>query len=247
MRARPQPRERVPSATSARRRPEPLRSVPHSRQHASSARARPMSLSRSSSTAARCDVRTAGRGAQGGRKRGRRVAARREDGARRVAGERRGGVVGDDHAVVDDRDAPAQRLRLFHVVRRVEHRHGVLLAEAADAVDDVAARLRVDAHRRLVEEEQARRVRFSSRSGTYVKDDSVAGRRRPGVRSPKLCPARPRDAPATPAPRAGACPQAMAGGAAPATRAPGEPARRCARAPSPRVPRAHVARHPAPA
>ena len=57
----------------------------------------------------------------------------------------------DDAAAVHDRDAIAQRLGLVEVVRR-QHDGAVLGGDRADHVPEVAARLRVEAGRGLVEE-----------------------------------------------------------------------------------------------
>src|SRR5665647_1431278 len=64
------------------------------------------------------------------------------------------GPDGDHLAVVDDADAIAELLRLGHVVGRVQDRHA-LVAEREDAVEDRAPALRVDAHCRLVQVQDA--------------------------------------------------------------------------------------------
>ena len=61
-------------------------------------------------------------------------------------------VAGDDLAVVHDDDAVAQPLGLFHVVRRVEQRLAAV-AQRLEVVEDGVAALRVDADRRLVEDQ----------------------------------------------------------------------------------------------
>ena len=64
-----------------------------------------------------------------------------------------GRPLGDDHAALDDRHPVGELLRLLEVVRREEDR----LAEVAQAGDDRpggAARRRIEARRRLVEEDQ---------------------------------------------------------------------------------------------
>ena len=71
--------------------------------------------------------------------------------------QRRGRVEGDDLAAVHDRDPPAE-LGLVHVMGGHEDRDLLLLLELADVAPDRAPRLRVEADRRLVEEEDARRV-----------------------------------------------------------------------------------------
>ena len=58
---------------------------------------------------------------------------------------------GDDAAVVDDGDAIAEPLRLFHVVRGVDDR-GARAAQGLDHFEDAVARLRIDADGRLVHE-----------------------------------------------------------------------------------------------
>ena len=65
------------------------------------------------------------------------------------AGER---VAGDDLAVVDDDDAVAQALGLFHVVRGVEQRLAAT-AQRLEVVEDGVAALRIDADGRLVEDQ----------------------------------------------------------------------------------------------
>ena len=72
-----------------------------------------------------------------------------------AAAERPRRPLGDDPAAGDDRDAVGELLGLVHVVRREEDG----LAERAQPVDHVpggAARRRVEARRRLVEEDQLR-------------------------------------------------------------------------------------------
>ncbi len=61
-------------------------------------------------------------------------------------------VAGDDLAVVDDDDAVAQPLGLFHVVRRVEQRLAAA-AQLLEVVEDGVAALRIDADGRLVEDQ----------------------------------------------------------------------------------------------
>ena len=70
---------------------------------------------------------------------------------RRVA-ELFGRPVGHDPAVVDDDDPVAEPLGLLHVVRRVEDRLP-RVAQRLEALEDRVPALRVDAGRRLVEEE----------------------------------------------------------------------------------------------
>ena len=68
--------------------------------------------------------------------------------------ERRGGVVGDDAAVVDHHDPLGERVGLVEVVRGEHDRRAVLGAQAQDVLLQVGPALRVEAGRRLVEEEQ---------------------------------------------------------------------------------------------
>ncbi len=88
------------------------------------------------------------------------------------------GALRDDEAVAQDREPVGEVLRLVHVVGRQQHR----LAEVAQALDHVprvAARLRVEAGRRLVEEHEV-----------GVADDARA-RRRPGASGrPRAAPTR---------------------------------------------------------
>ena len=91
---------------------------------------------------------------------GRQLAARRELDAIALADHGRelaARALGDDPPLVDDPDAIAEALRLLHVVGRVEDGHA-LPAELLDARQDRVAALRVDADRRLVEDEQPRLV-----------------------------------------------------------------------------------------
>ena len=76
--------------------------------------------------------------------------------------ERLGRVERDDLAVVHDRD-PVAPLGLVHVVGGHEDRDLLALLELADVVPDRAARLRIEADRRLVEEQHARRVHQPAR------------------------------------------------------------------------------------
>ena len=59
----------------------------------------------------------------------------------------------DDVAVVHDGDAIAQLLRLIHVVRR-QHDRPALALEGDDQIPQLAPGLRIEAGRRLVEEDQ---------------------------------------------------------------------------------------------
>ena len=64
---------------------------------------------------------------------------------------------GDDLRLVHDDEAIAQLLRLVHVVGRQDERHAALL-EPVQAVPQQVPRLRVQAGRRLVEEQDRRLV-----------------------------------------------------------------------------------------
>src|SRR5580693_9309028 len=72
------------------------------------------------------------------------------------------GVEHDDAAVVHDRDAVAV-LRLVHVVGGQEDGDVLARLQLADVAPDRAARLRVQADRRLVQEQHARRVQQAAR------------------------------------------------------------------------------------
>ena len=72
--------------------------------------------------------------------------------------QRRGGALGHDLAVVDDRDPVGDALRLLHVVRREKHRHLLVAAQLADEFPDLVAGLRVEPGGRLVEEQNPRPV-----------------------------------------------------------------------------------------
>ena len=67
------------------------------------------------------------------------------------------GAFGDDAAMVDDGDAVAEALGLFHVVGGVEDGHA-FGAQGLDHLKDAIARLRIDADGGLVHEHQARAV-----------------------------------------------------------------------------------------
>ena len=56
-------------------------------------------------------------------------------------------------AGVDDRDAIAEALGFFHVMRRVDDRAAFAM-QRLDALEDLVARLRIDADGRLVEQQQ---------------------------------------------------------------------------------------------
>ena len=64
-------------------------------------------------------------------------------------------VEGHDLAVIDDGDAVAEPLGFVHVMRGEQH-SAAGLAEAADDVPELAARLRIEAGRRFVEKQQLR-------------------------------------------------------------------------------------------
>ena len=69
------------------------------------------------------------------------------------------GVVGDHPAVVDDHDATGEGVGLLEVVRGEHDRAAALGVQPADLLLEVGAVLRVEAGRRLVEEEHPRQVR----------------------------------------------------------------------------------------
>ena len=83
------------------------------------------------------------------------VDADRDDVAGDLALELVGRALGDDPAVVDDRQPVGQRVGLLEVVGREEDRRA-RLAQAADLVPHPGSRLRVEAGRRLVEEQDRR-------------------------------------------------------------------------------------------
>ena len=60
-------------------------------------------------------------------------------------------VVGENAPVIHDDDAIAQPLNLFHVVRRIDHRSS-LAGQHLDGLENGIAALRVDTHRRLIEQ-----------------------------------------------------------------------------------------------
>ena len=102
---------------------------------------------------------TAGRPAQCVRRAGRPAPSREgelDDVLAAEPGDQLGRRAQGDHlAVIDDRHPVAQPLGLVHVVRRQQD-GPALGAEAADDVPELPARLRVEAGRRLVEEQQLR-------------------------------------------------------------------------------------------
>jgi hypothetical protein len=71
-------------------------------------------------------------------------------------------ALGDDAAVVHDREAVAQALGLFHEVRG-EHERLAFLRQAAQPLPDQVARLRVEAGGRLVHENELRVVHQRAR------------------------------------------------------------------------------------
>ena len=66
-------------------------------------------------------------------------------------------------AVIDDRDAVAQLVGFVHVVRRDEHRQVALRLDPLQHLPHGDARDRIEAGRRLVEEEDARLVHQAAR------------------------------------------------------------------------------------
>jgi hypothetical protein len=90
-------------------------------------------------------------------------------------------VEDDDLAAVHDRDAVAD-LRLVHVVRGHEDRRPLGLLQRPDVAPDRAARLWVQADRRLVEEQHARRVHQAA--GDLQAPAHAAGERHHGLVAP---------------------------------------------------------------
>ena len=91
-----------------------------------------------------------------GARRGQHVAAKREPDLLALADQRHellARPLGADLAAVDDPDAVAEALGLLHVVGRVEDRHAAG-PELGDGLEDRVAALGVDAHGRLVEEQE---------------------------------------------------------------------------------------------
>ena len=77
--------------------------------------------------------------------------------------EPRRGVVGDDQAVVDDDHPVGDRVGLLEVVGGQHDRGAVLRVQPLDLLLEVGPVLRVEAGRRLVEEQQPRRVHQADR------------------------------------------------------------------------------------
>src|SRR5690606_30107202 len=96
----------------------------------------------------------------------------RDDLARDLALERLRRALGNDLAVVDDRDPVAQRVRLVEIVRRDEYRHP-FAAKPADLVPHPRAALRIQPGRRLVEEQRLRRMNDAER---YVDAPALTAR-----------------------------------------------------------------------
>jgi hypothetical protein len=65
--------------------------------------------------------------------------------------------------LVDNRDALRDALGFLHVVRRQEHGDAFLFVERLDLRPQLVARLRIETERRLVEEQDLRRVQESAR------------------------------------------------------------------------------------
>ena len=72
--------------------------------------------------------------------------------------QRRRRALGDDPPVVDDPDAVGEHVGLLEVLRREEDGDALLAREPLDLGPERAAALRVEARRRLVEEQHARLV-----------------------------------------------------------------------------------------
>jgi hypothetical protein len=93
----------------------------------------------------------------GQRRRQRLVELEAQHRARRPGQQRRRAVEGDDAALLEHRDARAQRLGLLEVVRRQQHGMA-LLVEAGDELPERLAQLDVDARGGLVEDDHGRAV-----------------------------------------------------------------------------------------
>ncbi len=89
-----------------------------------------------------------------------RVLQRRRAGSRLELG---GGADRDDAAVIDHGDAMRHAVGLVHVVRGEEHGDALGLVEPLDVRPHLVAALRIEAERRLVEEEHARGVEQAAR------------------------------------------------------------------------------------
>src|SRR5215467_4518460 len=83
-----------------------------------------------------------------------------------------GAALGDDTAVVDDRDAVAELVGLVQVMRGQEHRCAIR-AQAAHLLPEMGTALRIEARGGLVEEEQRRPVHQAKR---YVQTPALASR-----------------------------------------------------------------------
>ena len=110
-----------------------------------------------------------------------------------------GRALGDDPAVVDDPDAVGEHVRLLEVLRRQEDGHALVAREPPDLLPERGAALRVEARRRLVEEEDRRVVdqrRAQGRAGASCRPSTCGScGRRPSV-SPTRVEQRGRSAPA---------------------------------------------------
>src|SRR2546427_2613064 len=89
----------------------------------------------------------------------------------------RGTSLGDNLAQVDDRDALAELVRLFHVLGRQEDRHVLLPVKATQILPHRDPRLRVEAGRGLVQEQDSRVVH---EAGTQVEPPPHPARVRVG-------------------------------------------------------------------
>ena len=74
----------------------------------------------------------------------------------------------DDAPAVDDGDAVTQRVRLVHVVCRQQDRGVVRVAQFADEDLHVLLRARIEAGRRLVQQQQDRRGQERARDGDFL-------------------------------------------------------------------------------
>ena len=97
-----------------------------------------------------------------------------------------GRALGDDVPVVDDPDPVGERVGLLEVLRREEDGHALVAGEPGDLGPERASALRVEARRRLVEEEDRRPVHERERevepalhAARVAADLAVGGEREP--------------------------------------------------------------------
>src|SRR4029453_2973259 len=82
----------------------------------------------------------------------------------------------EELAGADDGDAIAEPLRFFHVMRRVDDGAPVAM-QRLDALEDLVARLRIDADGRLVEQQQLGTV--DTRRGAAIRATATRDRAAP--------------------------------------------------------------------